>query len=83
MNLLEQVAEPECLGSTEDSKSLVRIRRGENKTTTAHTWFHELVHNLLTALGRDDLNADEGFVDGLAGLLQQAMKTNRGDLYDE
>jgi len=83
MTDVEEQVDAECLGSSEASKSLIKIRRGESRNTTEHVWFHELVHTVLSALGREELNSDEGFVDGLAGLFHQAMKSKRGNLYDE
>ena len=41
----------------------------------AITFHHEVVHMILNTLGKSDLNGDEGFVDGLANLLWQALKT--------
>jgi hypothetical protein len=40
-----------------------------------HAFYHELVHCILFALGKNELSEDESFVDTFAGLLHQAMKT--------
>lgn len=40
-----------------------------------HTFFHELMHAVLTAMGRDKLSQDEAFVDMASGLIHQAMTT--------
>lgn len=42
------------------------------------TFFHELVHSLLEAAGREDLSENEAFVDTFSTLLHQFMKTKRG-----
>lgn len=38
-----------------------------------HTFMHEVLHACLAAIGREKLNLDEGFVDGLSGALAQAL----------
>jgi len=62
---------------------------GANVITLADTWhgkpvsparkeevfFHELVHAVLDAMGNEELNSDEKFVDGFAVLLHQALKS--------
>ena len=39
------------------------------------SFYHELVHGLLTCVGRRDLNDDEAFVDSFATFLHQYNKT--------
>lgn len=41
------------------------------------SFLHEFVHAALDALGREDLSENEPFVDGLAGLVHQMLKTAR------
>lgn len=62
---------------------------GVNKIYLSETWhgksvsperkeevfFHELTHAVLDAMGKEDLNGDEEFVDSFAVLLHQALKT--------
>jgi len=43
--------------------------------TLAITYYHELVHAIFEALGKDELCNDEGLVDSFAGLLWQSIKT--------
>ena len=38
-------------------------------------YYHELVHWILFIMGKDDLNADEEFIDLFGHLLYQAIKT--------
>jgi len=39
------------------------------------SFYHELVHGILTAMGKNDMNNDEKFVDGFASYLHQFIKT--------
>lgn len=62
---------------------------GANVITLANTWhgrpvsparkeqvfFHELTHAVLEAMGKEEMNRDEEFVDGFAVLLHQALKS--------
>jgi hypothetical protein len=41
------------------------------------SFYHELIHGILTNMGKDELNDDEGFVEGFANLLHQYMKTSK------
>ena len=41
------------------------------------SFLHEVCHAALDALGRDDLSENEPFVDGLAGLIHQMLKSAR------
>lgn len=43
------------------------------------TFFHELLHFALDAMGRNELRQEEAFVDMLAGLLHQALTTAEYD----
>lgn len=40
-----------------------------------HTWLHEVLHAILTAIGRERLSRDEGFVDAVSGALAQVLQT--------
>jgi len=46
------------------------------------TYFHEIVHVALEAIGRDALNDDEGFVDTLASALHQIIITGEAEYGD-
>lgn len=39
------------------------------------TFFHELIHAVLDAIGEDELNDNEQFIDALSNTLYQAIKT--------
>lgn len=49
------------------------IRSGMNKTFTEQTFFHELVHAVMFAMGHN--SHDEVFVDGFGQLLHQYERT--------
>lgn len=42
-----------------------------------HVFYHELVHLILSHMYEKKLTKDEKFVDGLAGLIHQFMKTRK------
>ena len=41
----------------------------------AQTFFHELTHAVLDAIGEDELNGNEQFTDAFSNVLYQALKT--------
>lgn len=50
----------------------------KNRDHAEHTYFHELAHALLMAIGRPDLAENEALVDSLAAALHQYEKTMDG-----
>ncbi len=52
---------------TDCRKQLIPIQVQE------HTFFHELVHQILNSANYNELNDDEQFVDVISGLLHQAL----------
>ena len=62
---------------------LNKVKCGKDRNILEHTFLHELIHVLLNALGHEKLNDDEAFVDSLAAVLHQYMKTHAGDFDDE
>ena len=48
----------------------------------AHTFFHELTHHILHAMGREKLCRDEKFVDLFGGMLHQVAITMEYDTPD-
>lgn len=70
----DQWQDPENWGEFDPEVNEIRIKdRGQ---ASEWTFYHELVHSILMAM-RHKLNNDENFVDTVAGLLHQAMKTAR------
>ncbi len=51
----------------------IYLRTGMNKTFTEQTFFHELVHAIMFAMGHT--NQDEVFVDAFGALLHQYDRT--------
>ena len=41
----------------------------------AQTFFHELTHAVLDAIGEDELNENEQFIDAFSNVFYQALKT--------
>lgn len=48
---------------------------GAADSLVEHSFYHELVHAILSAMGENDLNENEKFVDVFAGLLHQMQTT--------
>lgn len=70
----ERLSENE-LGHCVPNELLIRISPDQKAALKSHTFFHELVHAILTTIGKEELNADEGFVDAFGGALDQYFKT--------
>lgn len=71
-NLLETHG---AYGMMDMDRGKLFMQQGLSGDVQAITYHHEVVHMILNTLGKTELNADEGFVDGLANLLWQALKT--------
>lgn len=54
----------------------IRVLKHQNPETTEQTFYHELVHAILTSMNHR-LNKNETFVDQFGSLLQQVMKTSK------
>lgn len=56
---------------------LARRSGGEvlSEERKAQTFFHELTHAVLDAIGEDELNGNEQFIDAFSNVLYQALKT--------
>lgn len=61
----------------EHAKDLITIDPDATKNHREQAFFHEACHAWLEALGREDLSIDEKFVDGLAGLVHQMLKSSK------
>jgi len=64
--------ENDAVGQFTPSAKLIEIRAGDAQITE-HTYYHELTHAILTAMGETRLSQKESFVDMFAGLIQQAI----------
>lgn len=47
------------------------------KDNIEHTFLHEATHAILQAMGEDELNDNEKFVDTFSGLLHQVLTTQK------
>lgn len=68
------------IGVTMYDQGKVGVRDVGDQIVQEHTFFHELSHIYMLALGRDDLSKDEGFIDALGGLMHQYEQTKKGEL---
>ena len=67
-------------GDCNSEKALIRVEYNDNIEFREHTFYHELAHALLEASSRPSLSKKEKFVDSLAAVLHQYMKTKKGKL---
>jgi hypothetical protein len=65
----------DCVAYFEADTHRIFIRESPD-TMPGHSFFHELTHAVLTAMGHP-LNTDESFVDNFSGLLHQAFESAR------
>ena len=70
----------EMSGDCSSHKALIRVAADEDREYMEHTYLHELVHALLEASSRPSLSKKEAFVDSLAAVLHQYLKTKKGKL---
>lgn len=79
---IEDWKEPEdgvsVVGTFNPQDSSIIIKE-QSPQQMVHTFFHELSHVIMLAIGKDDLYADEGFVDLLGSMLQQVLQTAEYD----
>ncbi len=55
------------------SKQEIQIREGLAKEIEKETLTHEIIHGILTHMGRQSLSNDEEFVQGLANAIYQTF----------
>jgi hypothetical protein len=60
-------------GKCDCATQMIYLRSGMNKNFTEQTFFHELIHAIMFAMGHT--NHDEVFVDAFGALLHQYEKT--------
>jgi len=56
------------------SKQEIQLRKGLGKEIEQETLTHEIIHGILTHMGRQSLSNDEEFVQGLANAVYQTFK---------
>lgn len=74
------IPELDDLGNCDGHAATIRIRSGMEVEETHHTFYHELCHAFCFTLGWEELNADEGKIDALGGMLFQFLKRKKGKL---
>lgn len=67
-------------GSSEFIRTKIEVSQNDKRgaipiSAQEHTFYHELVHTILEAMGEKELNDNEKFVDTFGGLLHQFMRT--------
>lgn len=76
----EYCNEDEIYGEADFTLALITLcnrykGKALKKSLKEKTFFHELVHMILDAMGQDELNKDEDFVDAFAELWYEFEKT--------
>lgn len=66
----------DAVGQWDARRDEITLIPGLPKDLLYTSFLHECVHAWLDALGREDLSENEPFVDGLAGLIHQMLKTS-------
>lgn len=64
-------------GEHDPAKNTIKIKKDLNEDQKEQTYYHELVHAILTNLSYTDLNEDEDFVDRFAKAMHQILKTSK------
>lgn len=71
---VEDVFDTEChFGMIDFKKCEIRINKDLTEELKTKTIYHEMVHGMLTHIGRDDLSNDEVFVQTLANAIYQGF----------
>ena len=68
------------MGLCDFDEAEVILMQHNNRESFEHTYFHELAHALMEAIGQPDLAKDEALVDTLGAALHQYEKTKAGRL---
>lgn len=76
---VDEIANGDAYGSWDPDDDRMRIQADLPRDLRYATFLHECCHAWMDALNRHDLSKDEAFVDGLAGLVHQMLKSQRFD----
>lgn len=60
---------------TYDPQTCSILIKEQSYQQMVHTFFHELSHVIMLAMGKDELYAAEGFVDLLGSMIQQILQS--------
>lgn len=63
-----------CEGLIAYRKQKIYLRKNMPKEITEETLTHEILHGILTHMGKNELTNDEEFVQGLANAIYQSFK---------
>lgn len=72
-----------CLGVCRSGECVIEIadkfnaNDNQSEDCRVNSYYHELVHSVLTNIGQDELNNDHKFVCSFAALLTEAMRDAR------
>jgi Zn-dependent peptidase ImmA (M78 family) len=67
-------------GYCDPENAEILLNPKQNREHLIHTYYHELVHALFFALGKNKLNRDEDLVDAIGGAFHHYESTKEGSL---
>lgn len=62
-----------CVGQITYEDCIIKMRKGINSDYYRQTLIHEMMHGILSMIGRNDLACDEVFVQSLALAISQSF----------
>lgn len=62
-----------CVGQITYEDCIIKMRKGINSDYYRQTLIHEMMHGILSMIGRNDLATDETFVQSLAMAISQSF----------
>ena len=62
-----------CVGQITYEECIIKMRKGINSDYYRQTLIHEMMHGILSMIGRNDLTSDEVFVQSLALAISQSF----------
>lgn len=62
-----------CVGQITYEDCIIKMRKGINSDYYRQTLIHEMMHGILSMIGRNDLTSDETFVQSLALAISQSF----------
>lgn len=72
-----------CLGMIYYDECKIEIRKGQHPDYYMQSLVHEVVHGMLVMIGRNDLSADETFVQTMALAITQTFDLKEADMRGE
>lgn len=62
-----------CVGQITYEDCIIKMKKGINSDYYKQTLIHEMIHGILSMIGRNDLASDEVFVQSLASAINQSF----------